>query len=37
MPLHIGQGTESVGAYTWGAMAFEFATAILALIALRKD
>lgn len=29
-------GTESVGAYTWGAMVFEFATAILAVVALRK-
>ena len=25
-----------VGGYTWGAMAFEFATAILAAVALRK-
>jgi hypothetical protein len=29
-------GDESVGGYTWGAMAFEFAIAILSLVALRK-
>jgi len=28
-------GAEAVGVYTWGAMAYEFATAILAAIALR--
>jgi hypothetical protein len=30
----VGEG--SVGGYTWGAMAYEFATAILAAIALRR-
>jgi hypothetical protein len=30
-------GTDAVGVYTWGAMAFEFSTAILAAIALRKS
>lgn len=29
-------GTEAVAGYTWGAMAYEFTTAILAAIALRK-
>jgi hypothetical protein len=29
-------GTGEVGTYTWGAMGYEFATAILAGIALRK-
>lgn len=29
-------GIDPVGAYTFGAMAFEFATAILAALALRK-
>ncbi len=29
-------GPGDVGPYTWGAMAFEFATAILAALALRK-
>jgi hypothetical protein len=30
-------GTDSVGVYTYGAMAFEFATATLAALALRKS
>ena len=30
-------GTGAVGVYTWGAMAFEFSTAILAAVALRKS
>lgn len=30
-------GTEAVGGYTWGAMAFEFATAALSVVALRKS
>ena len=30
-------GAESVGGYTWGAMAYEFGTAILAAIALRRS
>lgn len=30
-------GSDPVGAYTWGAISYEFATAILAAIALRKD
>ena len=30
----IGEGT--VGGYTWGAMAYEFGTAILAAVALRR-
>ncbi len=29
-------GAEAVGAYTWGAMAFEFTTAALAALALRQ-
>ena len=29
-------GTEAVGIYTWGAMAYEFTTAIVAAVALRK-
>ena len=29
-------GADEVGFYTWGAMGYEFATAILAAIALRK-
>lgn len=29
-------GTEAVGVYTWGATAYEFTTAIVAAIALRK-
>ena len=29
-------GGDPVGDYTWGAMAFEFTTAILAAVALRK-
>ena len=29
-------GIDEVGFYTWGAMAYEFATAIIASIALRK-
>lgn len=29
-------GDESVGAYTWGAMAFEFSVAALSAVALRK-
>jgi len=29
-------GTYPVGVYTWGAMAFEFCTTILAIVALRK-
>lgn len=32
----IATGTDPVAAYTWGATAYEFATAILAGIALRK-
>ncbi len=31
----VGEGT--VGGYTWGAMAYEFATAILAGVALRRS
>ncbi len=30
-------GVESVGGYTWGAMAYEFTTAILAAFALRRS
>jgi hypothetical protein len=30
-------GTEAVGGYTYGAMVFEFATAALAFLALRKS
>jgi len=30
-------GADPVGGYTWGAMAFEFSTAILAAIALRTS
>ena len=30
-------GTSEVGLYTWGAITYEFATAIIALIALRKS
>ena len=29
-------GVDPVGGYTWGAMAYEFGTAILAVVALRK-
>jgi hypothetical protein len=29
-------GTEAVGVYTWGAMAFEFTIAALAAVALRQ-
>ena len=29
-------GTGEVGFYTWGAMGYEFATAIIAFVALRK-
>jgi hypothetical protein len=29
-------GSAEIGAYTWGAMAYEYTTAILAAIALRK-
>lgn len=30
-------GAEAVAGYTWGAMAYEFATAVIAGIALRKQ
>ena len=30
-------GDESPGGYTWGAMVYEFGTAIVAAIALRRD
>lgn len=30
-------GTEAVGFYTWGAMGYELATAVIAFIALRSD
>ena len=30
-------GTGEVGLYTWGAMGYEFVTAVIAFIALRKE